>query len=489
MKKNIFLNVYRIKSRIFILTFILLFLFISSAYSGQSLTLKSGFNFISFTGAVSYTVDEFKALNSSIEDIYLYSPSAGSFLSAGEKTLERLYAGKGYIIKNSSALDIILNVEAGAIGVIGDIVLKPGFNLAGFSKMPKSVKFTELMAGQPEIKGMYKWSPDAGTFFSVLRNSSGIIEIIDSVDPCLKAGESYFINMTKELPLNYDGSSVVIGTPAAELKIAFVSDRNGRNEIYTMNLSGSNQVKISNHSTAVHSPAISPDGAKVAYVLENSGKYDVYVMNIDGSNVKQLTSDGESSWPAWSYDGSRLAYSKNMTEIWTMNSDGSAQSKINVTLPSNMDRLGSPSWSPDGAKIAVTGFYSTSSNIFYINVSDSSLHQLTYNIGMNMGPQWSPDGSKLVFGNNRNVELDSVYTIYVIDSNGNNQKELNSSHIDSFSAKYSWSPDGTKIAFSEMRANDSNYNQVYIMNTDGSNQIRLTEPAEKNNSAPSFPGR
>ena len=459
----------------------------SYAWAAQQIILKPGFNFISFTQKVTLSPADFKVLNTAIEDIYLYSATAGSFLSASDGTLDSLGAGKGYIIKNSSTLDVTISVDGAALSTIGNISLKTGFNLAGFSKMPETVTFSQLMTRQPKIKGMYKWNSAAGTFFQVVRNASGVIEKLDTVDPAMKASESYFINMAEELPLNYDGASVVVGTPPAEAIIAFVSNRNGRYEIFTMNASGAAQTKISNHQTAVHSPAISPDGAKIAYVLESSaGVYDIYVMNIDGSNVKQLTTDGLSSWPAWSADGTKLAFSKSMAEVWTMNSDGSSQSKINITLTGFMDRLGQPCWSPDGTKILVTGFYPTSSNIYYINVASSTLHQLTYNVGMSMGPAYSPDGSKIVFGNSRSVEAGTVHTIYTTDSDGLSLKELSSSNMDSFSAKYSWSPDGAKIVFAESRSGDSNYTQVYIMNSDGSSQTRLTDPANKDNITPSF---
>lgn len=476
------------KKMIFWVVLVFSLMIFSTAGADQSLVLKNGFNFVSFTAQISLTAQQFKALNSAIEDVYLYNPAAGSFMSVQEGTLASVSAGKGYIVKISSAQDVSLNVTGGDLSSLGNISLKTGFNLAGFSKMPETVKFSELMARQPKIKGMYKWSPAAGTFIQVVRNASGAVEQLDGSDPVMKAGESYFINLTEDLPLNYDGAAVTVGTPPAEPVIAFVSNRNGRNEIFTMTATGASQKKISNHATAVYSPAVSPDGAKVAYVLETEGKYDIYTMAIDGSVVKRLTTDGDSTWPAWSPDGTKLAYSKSMAEIWTMNSDGSSQAKIAVTMPGSVDRIGSPCWSPDGTKIAVTGFISADSNIYYIKVADSTLHQLSYNIGTNMGPCWSPDGTKIVFGSSITVETGSLYKIYVMNADGSNQQVLSSSSIDSFAAKYSWSPDGTKIAFSEKRATDNNYNQVYIMNADGSGQSRLTDPIYMDNSTPSFAG-
>ncbi len=83
----------------FVIITLTLFSFYAPAYAAQSIILKPGFNFISFIEDITMTPAQFKALSPFIEDIYLYSPDAGSFLSFGEGSLSRLSAGKGYIIE------------------------------------------------------------------------------------------------------------------------------------------------------------------------------------------------------------------------------------------------------------------------------------------------------------------------------------------------------------------------------------------------------
>ncbi len=198
------------------ISFVFIILLLSSlfmpAYAAQSITLKQGFNFISFTESVSMTAVQFRALNPAIEDIYLFSSAAGSFLSAGEGSLTSLAAGKGYIVKSSSASSITISVSGGALSTIGNISLKTGFNLAGFSKMPEALTASALMTRGPKIKGIYKWSAAAGSFVSVVRNPSGVIEQLDGIDPSLNAGGSYFINLSEDQQLNYDGVTVLIDT-------------------------------------------------------------------------------------------------------------------------------------------------------------------------------------------------------------------------------------------------------------------------------------
>src|SRR2546426_2296141 len=102
-------------------------------------------------------------------------------------------------------------------------------------------------------------------------------------------------------------------TPAlkANGKIAFVSWRDGNNEIYVMNPDGSNQTNLTKNSASDYEPAWSPDGAKIAFVSNRNGKMQLFVMNADGSNPVQLTFD-IFSYPAglsWSPDGTRIVFS------------------------------------------------------------------------------------------------------------------------------------------------------------------------------------
>ncbi len=194
------------------LCFLFLILFITGANAAQELQLKEGFNFISFKEAISIKPSEFKALNPAIEDVFLYSQAAGSFLSVNEGSLTSLAAGKGYIVKNSSSAKITVSVPGGALSSIGNVSLKSGFNLVGFSKAPPSpaVSFSQLMNTYSFIHGLYKWNATANSFFSVVRDSGGTPVQIDGVDPLISAGEAYFFNLTEDTLINYDGPSTIL---------------------------------------------------------------------------------------------------------------------------------------------------------------------------------------------------------------------------------------------------------------------------------------
>ncbi len=182
------------------------------AQTAQTITLKPGFNFISFTSVISMTPAQLKTQNQAVEDIYLFSAAAGSFLSANDGTLSTLAAGKGYIVKSSATSDTPLSISGDAIQTIGNINIKTGFNLIGFSKIPLTVTtFKSLMNVYTSIKGIYKWSPAAGSFIQVVRDNSGAVTLLDGADPSFKAGESYFFNMAEDTTINYDGTDIILG--------------------------------------------------------------------------------------------------------------------------------------------------------------------------------------------------------------------------------------------------------------------------------------
>ena len=145
---------------------------------------------------------------------------------------------------------------------------------------------------------------------------------------------------------------------------------------------------------------------RIAYIEKNGvGKSRVSrlkVMDADGENAKTITEvQGDIYAPAWSPDGSRIAYSvqrdKSYQNIYVQNVSGGGATLI---TPYNGTSI-SPSFSPDGSKIIFSGSFEGSENIYQINAGGGNLVKLTNWASSESQPSYAPDGKSFVFVSNK----------------------------------------------------------------------------------------
>lgn len=256
--------------------------------------------------------------------------------------------------------------------------------------------------------------------------------------------------------------------PGGNGQIAFVSGRDGTEQIYIMQPDTTGQTQLTSGAAQNIEPSWSPDGRRIAFVGVGGGFDQVFVMNSDGSGRTQLTTDtSNDDWPTWSPDGQKIAFVKNFgtqsSGIWVMNTDGSSQTQL--TASGDKD----PAWSPDGTRIAFASQRNGNEGIFVMNADGSGITQLAAGTcsGAMQEPSWSPDGAKIAFSCVQLFADGSVHSeIVVMASDGSNPTGLTSDANDYFGP--TWSPDGTKIIFWD-RSQD-----LFQVNSDGTGLTQFT---------------
>ncbi len=116
-----------------------------------------------------------------------------------------------------------------------------------------------------------------------------------------------------------------------------------------MNIDGTDVTRLTANTAGADdiSPAWSPDGSRIAFTAIRSGDApSIYVMNPDGSNRVRLTTSGYDYIPAWSPDGTKIAFDRG-TDVYVMNADGSNLRA--VTTGGQVSWYG-VAWSPDSTK-------------------------------------------------------------------------------------------------------------------------------------------
>ena len=209
----------------------------------------------------------------------------------------------------------------------------------------------------------------------------------------------------------------------------------------------------------------------IVFTSERIQNCQIYAMNADGSDQHQLTQSLPycDAYPSPSPDGHRIAFSGYRagfnTDVYVMTDDvmidnSYPPTRLTTDPGSDID----PDWSPDGKRIVFASARSTPDQIYVMNADGSEQTRLTNDpCSSDTHPRWSPDGSRIAFTGDCG-RRDGTRQIYVINADGSGRTRLTDELIDNRDA--SWSPDGRRIIYASGRG-------ISVMNADGSGQTPL----------------
>ena len=217
--------------------------------------------------------------------------------------------------------------------------------------------------------------------------------------------------------------------------ICFTSFRGGNPDLYVWR-NGKAQVFSArpgvNSGAAVH-----PNGRQVALSLSKDNDSEIYLLDPTGNNPVRLTNSwGIDVSPEWSPDGSKIAFVSGRNgspQIFIMDVASGQTRRLTTAGKHNV----APSWSPDGERIAFSARDDGRFDIFVVNADGSGLRRLTQSKGNDEDPSWASNGRYLVFASTR----DGSRKLWFMDDEGGHQRALTK---DSGYSNPDWGPARSK---------------------------------------------
>ena len=309
-------------------------------------------------------------------------------------------------------------------------------------------------------------------------------------DALLLPNEKHLRNI-KQLTFGGENAEAYFSSDGKQLIFQSTRDGRGCDQIYSMNVDGSNLKMISNGEGRTTCSYFFPGAKRILYSSTHLGdkqcppkpdftrgyvwavypSFDVFSAKPDGSDLKQLTNTpGYDAETTITRDGKKLVFTSMRDgdlDIYSMDADG----KNIKRLTNELGYDGGPFWSYDGKQIVYRAHHPktdeakadytsllkqnlirpTVLEIWVMNADGSNKRQVTSNGKANFGPYFFPDGKRIIFASNidepnprsRNFDL------YQINVDGTGLERITFS--DAFDGFPMFSPDGKKLVFASNR--------------------------------------
>lgn len=185
-----------------------------------------------------------------------------------------------------------------------------------------------------------------------------------------------------QVQLTFTGQNWADGWSKNSDSLVITSTRDGQNEVYVMKADGTGQTNITNSAGIDYDAAWSPDGKSIVFAKD----YSLWIMNTDGSSKTRLTvSPTQDYRPAWSPDGTKIVFTRPRSnpfdptqDLWivtvpTTPGLGTALQQLSTASGASF----APAWSPDGSRIAFSSNRGGVYQIYIMNADGSGQTPIT----------------------------------------------------------------------------------------------------------------
>ena len=318
-------------------------------------------------------------------------------------TIEIVGGGGSAIPISIVGFDNESNWPLGITGIVGADLSRSGlFRLVDASGIvPRPSRAEDVRIGDFRARGA-----DAVTVGSMRPLPDGRVEVrfalIDTVKQAQLASMTYTVMPQQFRATAHKIADVIYEKLTGDVgvfstRIAYITKQGPRYQLQVADADGFNPQTIVTSNEPLLSPAWSPDGTRIAYVSLENRKPVVYIQSLStGQRSVVANFRGSNSAPAWAPDGRRLAVTltrEGGSQIFLINADGSNVQRV-MTSP-GIDT--EANFSPDGKSLLFTSDRGGSPQIYRLTLASGAVERLTFEGNYNVSPRATPDGKGFVF--------------------------------------------------------------------------------------------
>ena len=301
--------------------------------------------------------------------------------------------------------------------------------------------------------------------------------------------EEKHLRNLKQLTFGGENAEAYFSSNGKQLIFQSTRDGHGCDQIYTMNVDGSNVKMMSTGEGRTTCSYFFPGGRRILYSSTHLGSkecppkpdfsqgyvwavypnFDIFTAKPDGSDIKRLTNtSGYDAETTITLDGKKLVFTsmrEGDLDIYSMNADGTNVRRLTNELGYD----GGPFWSYDGKQIVYRANHPqserdkadylrllkqnlirpTALEIWVMNADGSNKRQVTRNGKANFGPYFFPDGKRVIFASNMDDPRGRNFDLYKINVDGSGQERI--TFNGTFDGFPMFSPDGKRLVFASNR--------------------------------------